>query len=47
MQYKQVDHQVLVHGDTSKKHFSLSKPLILLIYQVKRVSSLWQAANVN
>ena len=44
VQYKQVDHQVLVEGDTTQKYFPISGSLLLLIYPEKVVSSLWQDA---
>ena len=48
VQYKQVNHQVLVHRGTTQKYFPVDESLLLeLIYQVKMASSLWQAAKVN
>ena len=44
VQYKRVDHQILVHEDTTRKYFPRSESFILLIYPLKTVSSLWQAA---
>ena len=41
LQYKQVDHQVLVQGGTTEKFFPLNESLFLLIYQVKQASNLW------
>ena len=46
VQYKQVNHQVLVQG-TNQKYFPMSESLLLLIYQVKMASSLWQTAKVD
>ena len=50
VQCKQVDHQVLVlgggGGGALLKIFSIES-LILLIYQVKSVSSLWQTVKIN
>ena len=43
----QVDHQVLVQGGTTQRYFSLNESLLLLMYQVKTVSSLWWAAKIN
>ena len=47
-----VDHQVLVRrsrggGGTTQKYFLMNESLLLLIYQVKMVSSVWQAAKIN
>ena len=47
MQYKQVNHQVLAQRDTIQKYFPVDESLLLLIYQVKMASSLWQAAKIN
>ena len=47
VQQKQVDHQVLVQGNTTEKYFPMSTSLFLLIYQAKKVNSLRQAAKVN
>ena len=44
VQYKQVNHQVLVQRGTIQKYFSVNESLLLLIYQVEMPSSLWQAA---
>ena len=44
MQYKQVNHQVFVYRGTTQKCFPVDESLLLLIYQVKMASSLWQAA---
>ena len=41
VQYKQVDHQVLVQRGTIQKYFPVDEQLLLLIYQVKMASSLW------
>ena len=46
VEYKQVNHQVLVQY-TNQKYRPVNKALILLIYQVKMASSLWQAAKNN
>ena len=48
VQYKRVDHQVLVRGGggTSQKYFPMNESLLLLICQVKTVSSLSQAAKI-
>ena len=34
-----VDHQVLIQGNTTQKYFPMNESLFLLIYQVKLVSS--------
>ena len=34
-------------GCTAQKYFPMNESLLLLIYLVKTVSSLWQAANIN
>ena len=47
VQQKRVDYQVLVQRGTSKKYFSMNESLLLLIYQVKMVSSLWQAVKID
>ena len=47
VQYKQVNHQVLLSGSTTQKYFPVNEPLLLLIYQVKMASSLWQDAEIN
>ena len=44
VQYKQVNHQVLVQMGTIQKYVPVDESLLLLIYQVKMASSLWQAA---
>ena len=44
VQYKQVNHQVLVQRGTIQKYFPVDESLLLLIYQVKMASSLWQTA---
>ena len=43
MQWKQVNHQVLVQGCTTHNDFPMNESLLLLIHQVKMASSLWQA----
>ena len=35
VRYKQVNHQVLLQGGTTQKHFSVNESLRLLICQVK------------
>ena len=47
VQYKQVNHQVLVQGGATQKYFPMNKSLLLLIYQVNMVRSLWQTAKIN
>ena len=47
VQYKQVNHQVLVQRGTIQIYFLVDESLLLLIYQVKMASSLWQAAKIN
>ena len=48
VQYKQVDSQGLVQGDTTQNYFSMNESLLLLTYSVKTVSSLWQdATSIN
>ena len=47
VQYKQIDHQVLVQGGTTLKYFPMNELLFLLIDSVKIVSSLWQDAKIN
>ena len=47
VQYKQVNHQVLVQRGTNQKYFLVDESLLLLIYQVKMACSLWQAAKIN
>ena len=47
MQYKQVNHQVLLSGGSAQKYFPVNESLLLQIYQVKMASSLWQAAKIN
>ena len=44
VQYRQVNHQVLVQMGTIQKCFPVDKSLLLLICQVKMASSLWHAA---
>ena len=34
-------------GGTAQKCFPINESLLLLIYQVKIISSLWQAAKIN
>ena len=43
-QYKQVNHQVLVQRGTIQEYFPVDESLLLIIYQVKMASGLWQAA---
>ena len=38
VQYKQVNHQILVQGDTAQDYFPMNELLLLLIYQVKMAS---------
>ena len=40
VQYKQINHQVLVQGGTTQKYVSMNESLLLLIYQVKMASGL-------
>ena len=47
VQYKQVNHQVWYRGGTNQKYLPVNESLLLLIYQVKMASSLWQAAKIN
>ena len=47
MEYRQLNHQVLVQGGTNQKYLPVKNALLLLIYQVKMASSLWQAAKIN
>ena len=47
VQYKHVNHQVLVQRGTIQKYRPVDGSLLLLIYQVKVASSLWQAAKIN
>ena len=47
VQYKQVNHQVLVQGGTIQKYVPMNESLLLLIHQVKMAGSLWQAANID
>ena len=47
VQCKQVNHQVLVQRGTIQKYIPVDEPLLLLIYQVKMASSLWQAPKIN
>ena len=42
-----VDHQVLIQGSYTQKYFPMNESLLLLIYQVKMVSTLWRAAKTN
>ena len=42
--YKWVDHKFSVQEDTTQKYFPMNESLLLLIYPVKTVSCLWQAA---
>ena len=44
VQYKQVNHQVLVQRGLFRNTFQW---MLLLIYQVKMASNLWQAAKNN
>ena len=47
VQYKQVNRQALVHGDTSQEYFPMNELSLSLISQVKMASSLWQVAKIN
>ena len=47
MQHKRVDYQVLVQGGTTQKYFPMIESLLLLTYQVKMISSLWQAVKID
>ena len=47
VQYKQVNHQVLVQTGTVQKYVPVDELLLLLRYQVKMASSLWQASKIN
>ena len=47
VRYKQVNHQVLVQRSTIQKCVTVDESLLLLIYQVRMASSLWQAAKIN
>ena len=47
VQYKQIDHQVLVQEGTTLKYFPMNESLFFLIYSVKIVSSLWEDAKIN
>ena len=56
VEYRKVNHQVLVRGGggggggagrTNQKYLPVNEALLLLIYQVKMASSLWQAAKIN
>ena len=47
VQYKQVNHQVLVQRGTTQKYFPMNESLLLPTYQVKMASSLLQAAKIN
>ena len=47
VQYKEVNHQVLVQSRTIQKYFPVDESLPLLIYQVKMASSLWQAVKIK
>ena len=47
VEYRQVNHPVLVLGGTNQKYLPVNEALLLLIYQVKMASSLWQAAKIN
>ena len=44
VQYKPVNYQGLVQRGTIQKYFPVDESLLLLIYQVKMASSLWQGA---
>ena len=39
VQYKRVDHQVLVQGGTTQKYFPINESLLLLTYPVKTWNS--------
>ena len=43
VQYKQVNHQVLVQRGTIQKYFPVDE-LLIIVNQVKMASSLWQVA---
>ena len=47
VQYKQVNHQVLVQRGTIQKYVPVDESLLLLIDEIKMASSLWQAAKIN
>ena len=47
VQYKQVNDQILVQRGTTQKYFPVDESLLLLIYQVKMASSLWQAEKIK
>ena len=47
VQYKQVNHQVLVQRGTIQKYFPVDESLLLLLYQVKMARCLWQAAKIH
>ena len=47
VQYKQVDHKVMVQKGTIQKYFPVDESLLLLVYQVKMTGSLWQATKIN
>ena len=45
--YKQVNHQVLAQEGTNQKYFPMNESLLLITYQVKMASSLWQVAKIH
>ena len=47
VQYKQVNHQVLVQGGTTQEYFPMNELILLQIYQVKLASTLWKVAKFN
>ena len=47
VQYKQVNHQVLVQEATTQKYFPMNELLLLPICEVKMASSLWLATKIN
>ena len=47
VQYKQVNHQVLVQKGIIQKYIPVDESLLSLIYQVKMASSLCRAAKID
>ena len=47
VQYKQVNHQVLVQGGTTQEYFPMNELLLSPIYQVKMASTLRKVAKFN
>ena len=47
MQYKKVNHQLLAEKGTIQKYFPVDESLLIIVYQVKMASSIWQAAKMN